>query len=321
MRLNERHLMQLAAVLDAGGVSEGAALLGMTQPAVSRSLSELEARVGQPLFVKGRRPPQPTQLARQLALQGRAMIAASRRASETLQGYLNGSTGLVRVGGVPYFMDALVSGMIAQFQNTEPEIAIEQSYGNLPELMASLSSGQIDLAIAPVGSMDMGSEISFTPILPGRNVVACRQGHPLTRRGELRAADLALYPWVAPLPGSPLMSDLQIILVSIGTDGLSIRYAGGSLLSVVNYMMETDALTVMPFSVTFALRHQNSVAVLPYDIHQPTRTLGILRRTVKGNELAATRRFISFVRGTFEDMKQVIVQHERAVIWQRETHA
>ena len=56
MKLNERHLMQLAAVLDAGGVSEGAAMLGLTQPAVSRSLAMLEARVGEPLFVKGRRP-------------------------------------------------------------------------------------------------------------------------------------------------------------------------------------------------------------------------------------------------------------------------
>ena len=63
MDLNERHLMQLAAVLETGSVSEGAALLGLSQPAVSRSLSTLEARVGAPLFVNdvdvgtGTRPP------------------------------------------------------------------------------------------------------------------------------------------------------------------------------------------------------------------------------------------------------------------------
>ena len=50
MKLNERHLMELAAVLDAGGVSEGAAMLGLARPTVSRSLAMLQARVGEQLF-------------------------------------------------------------------------------------------------------------------------------------------------------------------------------------------------------------------------------------------------------------------------------
>jgi len=116
MKLNERHLMQLAAVLDAGGVSEGAAMLGLTQPAVSRSLAMLEARVGEPLFVKGRRPLQATPLGAQLGAQGRAIIAASRKASDVVQGFVRGTKGLVRVGGVPFFMDAMISRMIGEFQ-------------------------------------------------------------------------------------------------------------------------------------------------------------------------------------------------------------
>src|SRR5688572_13750638 len=116
MQLNERHLMQLAAVIDAGGVSEGAALLGMTQPAVSRSLAMLEARVGEALFVRGRRPLQATPLGHQLAAHGRTILAASRRASESLDSYVRGMVGHVRVGGVPFFMDAMISRMIAEFQ-------------------------------------------------------------------------------------------------------------------------------------------------------------------------------------------------------------
>lgn len=314
MKLNERHLMQLAAVLDAGGVSEGAAMLGLTQPAVSRSLAMLEARVGEPLFLKGRRPLQATPLGTQLAVQGRAIIAATRRASDAVQGFVRGTKGLVRVGGVPFFMDAMISRMIGEFQNQETEVTIQQAYMNLPEMVAALEANQIDLGIVPIGALDLGPGFEFTEILPGRNIVACRPGHPLMRKRPLEAQDLTRFPWVAPLPGSPLMSDLQMILMSIGMSDLNIRYSGGSLMSVQNVLAETDALAVLPFSVVFAQRKENRIAVLPYDIPQPNRSLGILRRRNIARAPAAER-FAGHIIAAFEDLKYVIHRHERSVVW------
>lgn len=60
MKLNVARLMELAAVLDAGSISPGALSVVLTQSAVSRSLSILEVWIGEPLFVKGKRPLQPT---------------------------------------------------------------------------------------------------------------------------------------------------------------------------------------------------------------------------------------------------------------------
>lgn len=58
MKLSETHLIQLSAVVDAGSVSKGAAALGVSQPALSRNLAAPEARIGKPLFLRGRwRPP------------------------------------------------------------------------------------------------------------------------------------------------------------------------------------------------------------------------------------------------------------------------
>lgn len=314
MKLNERHLMQLAAVIDAGGVSEGAALLGMTQSAVSRSLAMLEARVGEPLFIKGRRPLQPTALGTQLAIHGRAILTASRRATDAVQGHIKGTSGLVRVGGVPFFMDALVSQMIAQFHLQEPEITVQQSYGNLPDLVAGLDAQLIDLGIVPIGQAHPGSAYEFIEILPGKNVVACSASHPLLRRPRPQATDLAAYPWIAPLPGSPLMTDLQMILLSIGVSELNIRYSGGSLMSVVNFLAESQALAVLPFSVVFALRRDRRITVLPFDIPQPDRSLGILRRLDALNSPASDR-FVRHVIQVFDDLKHTIKRHENAVVW------
>ncbi|NBZ87307.1 LysR family transcriptional regulator [Stagnihabitans tardus] len=316
MKLSESHLMQLAAVLDAGSISGGAANLGLSQPSVSRALAMLEARIGEPLFVKGKRPLQATALGAQIAAHGRVILAASRRASDTVKGFMTGTKGLVRIGGVPFFMDAMISRMVAEFQNLEPDVTVSQSYGNLPDLTAALQNDLIDLAIVPLGGPEAAAGFEFTEILAGRNIVSCRTGHPLLRKPRLHISDLADCPWVAPLPGSPLMSDLHSILLAHGMSEINIRYSGGSLMSVINYMAETNALAVLPFSVVFAQRKENRITVLPLEIPQPGRALGILRRAGVPKSLAADRLAAHVIRA-FEDLKHLIKRHENAVIWGR----
>lgn len=316
MKLSESHLIQLSAVVDAGSVSKGAAALGLSQPALSRALTQLEQRVGKPLFIRDRRPLQATPLGMQLAAHGRRILAESRRATEAVQSLLRGTRGLVRVGGVPFFMDAMVSRIIAGFQNQHPDVMFQQSYGNLTEVTLALQSDQLDLGIVPLGMSGGPDGLSFIPILAARNVVCCRKGHPLQRAKRLSTADLGRFPWVAPLPGSPLLADLFAIRSSLGPTDLDIRYSGGSLLSVINYMAETDALAVLPFSVYFAERGQNRLAVLPVDIPQPQRHLGILRLAGgSGNPAAAS--FADFVIDAFNSMQQLILRHENAVVWRR----
>jgi len=127
MKIEERHLAQLAAVVEAGGVTEGAALIGLSQPAVSRTLAAIEARLGEALFEPGRRPLVPTLLNRQLAAHGKVIWEASRKAGETVQSFRRGSLGTVRVAGVPFFMDCYISRMIGAFQRLEPD-ALPWSY-------------------------------------------------------------------------------------------------------------------------------------------------------------------------------------------------
>ncbi len=318
MKLNETHLIQLAAVIDKGSVSKGAAALGMTQPAVSRSLAALEARVGKPLFDRGRRPLTATELGLALAAHGRRIWDESRRASVSVQSLLQGKRGLVRVSGVPFFMDAMISRMIAEFQNSQPDVNIDQSYGNLNDVASGIGAGQIDIGIVPMGAGGgaVPDGLEFMPILAARNVVACRIGHPLIRTKRLALGDLSHFPWIAPLPGSPLLADLFAIRSSIGSVDLDIRYSGGSLMSVINYMAETDALAILPFSVVFAERKQNRVTVLPVDIPQPQRNLGILRQAGDTRNPAAIA-FTAFVSNSFETMKNLIQRHEDTIVWRR----
>ncbi|MBY2951670.1 LysR family transcriptional regulator [Rhizobium leguminosarum] len=314
MKIDERHLVQLAAVVKTGGVTEGAALLGLSQPAVSRTLAMLEARIGEPLFVKGRRPLQPTSLGRALADHGQTMLSASRKASDVVESFRAGRSGVVRVGGTPFFMDALIAGMIAEFQNLHPDVRIDQSYGYFPDLRAALNADQIDLAICPIDILDEGSGLEFQQILPGRNVVACRVTHPLLLKRRPQPAHLLDFPWVAPPPGSPLLTDLRSMLLSFGATEVKIRYSGGSLMSVVQYMKAADALTIMPHSVVFALRNEKSITALPVPIPHSERALGLLKRSDAPRTPAADN-FARHIRTSFDNLKHLIKRHEQSVVW------
>ena len=62
MMMEPRHLVQVWAITEAGGMTEAAALLGATQPGLSRTVAYLEKRLKEPLFVRGKRPLEPTPL-------------------------------------------------------------------------------------------------------------------------------------------------------------------------------------------------------------------------------------------------------------------
>ena len=129
MFIDPRHLMQLAAIVEAGGFTEAAALLGSTQPAISRTVALLEARLGEPLFLRQRRPLQPTAICLTLARQGQTVLAAAQKASESVEQFRQGEEGAVRIAGTPFFMDALVSGLVADYQSQYTRVRVDQKHG------------------------------------------------------------------------------------------------------------------------------------------------------------------------------------------------
>jgi DNA-binding transcriptional LysR family regulator len=314
MKLDPRHLEILAAIVDHGGLTEGATALGKSQPSVSRTLSQLEARIGEPLFKPGRRPLQPTELGAALAEHGRAVFKANLRAAEIVERHRAGHSGVVRVGGTPIFMDGVIASMIARFQQAHLDVRVDQSYGFVDELGDRLRAGTLDMAILPLQRDRVPKDLSFQPILSGLNVIACRKGHPLARRKLITPTDIAQYPWIAPPVESPLYKDLRRALANIGASDFRISFSGGSLSSVLSVLTETDSLTILPYSVVFMLRDRDNIDALSLDIGHPDRDLGVLDlKTALRNP--AARRFQSFIIRQFESLSRRITQHQKDQLW------
>lgn len=316
MKIDPRQLEILAAIVDGGGLTDGAALLSKSQPSLSRSVSLLEARLGVPLFHPHKRPLQATELGLRLAEEGRRILHASNAANEAVQSFRAGRAGAVRIGGTPVFMDGVIVPMVAAFQMQNPEVRIEQSYGYAPELTERIQNGTLDIAICPLRAADLPRGVSFDPILPGRNVIACRDGHPLAKAHSVTKDDLLNHTWIAPPAGSPLFADLQRVLADLGAAQARVSYSGGSLSAVMEMLVGSDSLTVLPYSVVFAQRRQYRVRALSIKIAHPDRSLGLLYANSSALSPVATRLKAS-VSAQFMALAAVIQHQERQTLWRR----
>ena len=316
MKIDPRHLEILAAIVDNGGLTEGAAALGKSQPSVSRSLAMLEERLGVELFEPNKRPLQPTEFCRLLAQEGRQIRKAGETASHLITQLHGGRSGAVRLAGTPIFMDGGVSGMIASFQSENPDIRIDQSYGYASDVISRLENNTLDIGIVPIRASEIPAGFTSTRILKGRNVIACRSGHPLARKQPVRLSDITQYSWIAPPADSPLYHDLRTVLEGIGVRDFKVSFTGGSLSAVINVLAGSDSLTVLPYSVVFMLRRQNTLAALSIRIGDPDRHLCILSKTDL-SEKPAAKRLARFVETEFSSLSQLIQRREQNVLWRK----
>lgn len=303
MKLDPRHLEILAAIVDEGGLTEGAAALGKSQPSVSRTLSMLEQRLGAELFEAGRRPLRATELGLMLAEEGRRISQSGARASDLIRDHKSGALGAVRLAGSPIFLDGVIAPVLALFQSAHPQIRIDQGYGYAPEIVAKLRNGTLDVGIVPMRTSEVHEGLETFQIMQGKNVIACRVGHPLARKASLDLEEIASQPWIAPPPESPLYHDLRAVLSGIGVRDFRVSFSGGSLASVTNVLSNSDALTVLPFAVVHMLRKQNALTSLPFPIGDPDRHLHVLTRA--GDRSApSTTRLLKFVQKEFQSLTQ-----------------
>lgn len=314
MKIDPNHLHILSAIIDAGGLSEGALAVNKSQPSVSRTIASLEARLGFRLFEKGKRPLRPTEPCLLLAEQGRIIAQASEKASQAVTQYSGGKSGTARIAGTPIFMDGVIASMLASFQGAFQQVTIHQSYGYFEELSEQLDAGSIDLAICPVRPEAIPDNMVFRPLLRGRNVIACAPTHPLARQSAFKLEDIAAYPWIAPPAGSPLYADLRDALETIGISDFRVSFTGGSLASILSIMSGSESLTVLPYSVVFMQSHTKLVTTLPIKLEHPERILGLVWRQDRPMRPAVTR-FRRYIESEFQGLANQIEQKGRAAVW------
>lgn len=198
MPIDLRSLRHLLALAEHGGFGRAAAALHMTQPALSRSIKVLEERIGASLFDRSASGVTPTDEGRLLIQRARDLIhAADDLDRELVRRRVPGSGQLV-VGAGPYPAETIVPAALCEFSPAHPRVRVRVLVrGDWDDLLRRLRARELDFFVAETSTLDGEHDLDVERLAPHPAYFIARAGHPLSRRGTVRAEHTFAYPFVA----------------------------------------------------------------------------------------------------------------------------
>ncbi|MBS4044734.1 MAG: LysR family transcriptional regulator [Alphaproteobacteria bacterium] len=252
-RLRLRHLRLLDAVEAAGSLSRAAQQLGLSQPAATKILRELETVVGAALYERLPRGVRLTEAGHAVVERLRIGLMALDRALD--QGLGDGRSVPRRrlsVGALPLATVDMLPQAVAQLRREGIDFDIEISEGTVPDMLAALRGRRIDCFIGRVDAATLRDpalrDLAATPLITEGLSFAASRRHPLARRRSVPLAELVAQAWVL----APLPSFTRVVVDQHFLDhGLSLpRPVVESLSFHTNLQIvgRSDLVTAAPFS-------------------------------------------------------------------------
>lgn len=206
-RLRFRHLQIIEEVERRGSLSAAAPALGLTQPALSKALKEIEDMLGFVVFERGPRGLRKTAQGAIVA-QGASLLLRELRHlhSEAISAKSEGKLlGLLRLGTSGFLAVGILPIVVARLAAASPPLAVRVREDNVPRLVQSLLAGELDALISVYNSEVMASaerDVLFEAISEERYIVIAPPEHPLARMGPVSWDTLAAASWVMTLAPS-----------------------------------------------------------------------------------------------------------------------
>lgn len=201
-------LRHALAVAEHGSFSRAAAVVGLTQPGLTKSIRRLEDRLGAKLFSRGARGVDPTDMGAKLVAHARVIAAQVDDLVGDVGAIANGEAGTIRVGGGPSWLSRYLPLVIARLTAQRTALRVRVVGGFQDRLMEALAQGELDLVVAALPEHGSDEVFECVPLTHDLLQVVARDEHPLRRRRRLRPKDLDPYGWV--LPGRDVATRLRL---------------------------------------------------------------------------------------------------------------
>jgi DNA-binding transcriptional LysR family regulator len=177
--LRLRHFNAFLAVADERHVGRAAERLHLTQPAVSKTLTELETILGGRLLDRGRHGAKLTLYGETFLPYARAVLESVTAAGSALIGPTPTATPSVAVGALPTVAPDLLPAALARFRTLLPDARVTLRTAGNAGLLAMVRAGEVDLAIGRMSDPSLTIGLSFEQLYLESLVAVARPGHRL----------------------------------------------------------------------------------------------------------------------------------------------
>ncbi|PZX18821.1 DNA-binding transcriptional LysR family regulator [Palleronia aestuarii] len=242
-------LRLMAALLETGRIGAAAAQSGMTQPAASRLLSQLENLLGTRLYARHPRGIVLTEAGRILAEQAVATLAGLDQSHDRIIQTVQGERGLVRLGSVTGPSLELVLPVIQRLRTTHPEIELSVQVETSDKLADALLAEDIDFYVGRIPQSTDARHFRFDPIGSEPLTIVARKDHPLAAEPEPTLRDCLAFEWVLQPPGGLMRRTVETYLLARKLPLPGKITATTSMLFTLALVDRTDAVAPMAVAV------------------------------------------------------------------------
>lgn len=268
-----RHIRAFLDIASEGGMSAAARAQGITQPALSRTLAELEDMLGQQLYLRQGR--------RLVLTDGgklfRRHAALAIEALDAGAAALHPSTGgALRVGVLPTAATRVFPRVVLRFRALHPEIVLAVETGPHHHLIRLLREGRIDVMIGRMPDVSEMPGLRFEHLYEEDVILIGRAGHPLAKRPLPEA--LTHSPLILPPSTALIRRTVDDYLASLGLTGVVPAVETVSLAVGRGICLVSDALWFISRGVIAEELERGLLQELPVHARFLSGAVGITRR-------------------------------------------
>lgn len=270
------HLRDLLAIVEKGSINAAAKHLAMAQPALSRSIRELEKDLGVPLLQRHATGSILTETGLLFVRRASVVMSELRKAREEI-GQLGGAVHgkvVACVSSVSHI--ALLSEALAPFNAAFPHVQLRVIEGVYPTAEARLKNGEIDFYVGAAPLQSPPPELQVTKLFENRRVVLARRGHPLGKSRTL--ADLVNANWVTNSITEQPEAELTDLFALHELPPPKLALQGQSALTWITAVVHADMLVLQPIQWGQSPVVSALVAPLPIRELLPAPDMVLIRR-------------------------------------------
>ncbi|EHN7260146.1 LysR family transcriptional regulator [Salmonella enterica subsp. enterica serovar Infantis] len=214
-RIRLRHLHTFVAVAQQGTLGRAAETLNLSQPALSKTLNELEQLTGTRLFERGRLGAQLTVPGEQFLTHAVKVLDALNTAGQALNRKEDASADVVRVGALPTAALGILPAAIGRFHQQQKSTSLQVATMNNTLLLAGLKSGEIDLGIGRMSDPELMGGLNYELLFLESLKLVVRPGHPLLQE-TITLSRVMEWPVVVSPKGTVPRQNAEALLQSQG---------------------------------------------------------------------------------------------------------
>jgi DNA-binding transcriptional LysR family regulator len=273
-RIKLHDLRVLMTVIQAGSMGKAAQRLATSQPAISRSIADLEHALGRRLVDRSARGIEPTPYGEALIRRGLGAFDALRQGISDIEFLANPNAGEMRIAASIAVAQSFVAAVIARLSKRHPRLNFNVEAGDTRMAYAALEEHEVDLTMVHV-VRPLAEHFSVEILFREPHVVVVGPKSPWLRRRRVRLADLMNESWALPPPDSPYG---LVVAEAFRSQGLDMPHTAViSTLPLRGALASTGRfITMVPRIVVRHAGSCGSLKPLSIDLRTTSQPLGIL---------------------------------------------